>query len=103
MKLVVLLTVPLVGARVIGNQYQAPIVGHVSEDAVPEKPIVIEEPEDLMPGIGVYLTTSYAIAAARFQNGTIRNLAKLQGDAEYVDLMSRWMKSYSTYSWEDDW
>lgn len=62
MKLVPLLVAPLVGARVV----------------LPQVPMQLEsQSEGLAPGIGVQFTTSYAIAAARYQDGTIRDLGRV--------------------------
>jgi hypothetical protein len=40
---------------------------------------IIEEGkrETRIPGIGVHLTTSYAVAAIRYENGTIEDLVKV--------------------------
>lgn len=91
-----LLAIPLAGARVI----QIPIAAETEPSASTS---AHAGDEDAAPGIGVHFTTSYAVAAARYQNGTVRDLSKIEGDAEYVELMSRWMRSYSTPTWEDDW
>jgi hypothetical protein len=85
MKLIYLLLAPLASARVVRTQHQIPILASSAKGIV--QPTAQDE---VGPAIGVHFTTSYAIAAARYQNGTIRDLAKVAGDAEYIDLMSRW-------------
>lgn len=85
MKLSYFLVLPVVSARVIDRQ-QVPIL-----EAVPEDVIQSTTHEDnILPAIGVHFTTSYALAAARYQNGTIRDLAKVEGNAQYIQFMSRW-------------
>lgn len=79
------LVLPVVGARVINTQ-QVPVLGAIGTDAAQS----ITPEHDAPPAIGVHFTTSYAIAAARYQDGTTRDLAKVAGDAEYVELMARW-------------
>lgn len=86
MKLIYLLATPLVGARVVTLQQQTAIIGDEIEKNE-AKTIVHDESA---PVVGVHFTTSYAVAAARYQNGTMRDLGKVLGDAEYIDLMSRW-------------
>lgn len=85
MKLSYLLVLPVVGARVIGTQ-QVPVLAAPSEHA--EQSTAYED--NAPPTVGVHFTTSYAVAAARYQNGTIRDLARVEGDARYIDFMSRW-------------
>jgi hypothetical protein len=80
MKFLYLLGAQLVSAGVIGVQQQVPILGHGEK----------EIGREVGPAIGVHFTTSYAVAAARYQNGTVRDLGKVVGDAEYIELMSRW-------------
>lgn len=92
-----LLAIPLAGARVI----QIPITTE-AETETPSTTAVLAGEDEVAPGVGVHFTTSYAVAAARYQNGTIRDMGKIEGDAEYIELMSRWMRSYSAPSWEDD-
>lgn len=99
MKLLHLLAVPLAGARVI----QLPVATESETETVSSTPLVLAGEGDTAPEVGVHFTTSYAVAAARYKNGTIRDVAKIEGDAEYVELMSQWMRSYSASSWEDDW
>jgi hypothetical protein len=55
-----------------------------------------EVADDIAPAIGVHFTTSYAVAAARYQNGTIQDLARVAGSTEYIDLMKQWT------NWEKD-
>jgi hypothetical protein len=62
MKLLAALVVPLVGARVIRFE---------------QAPLVQEHVEDVAPGIGVHFTTSYAIAAAKYKNGTTQDLVRV--------------------------
>jgi hypothetical protein len=76
-----LLVVPLAGARVVSSQQQVPIFEEVAENATPH--------------IGVHFTNSYALAAARCQNGTTRDIVKVAGNAEYIGLMSRWMDAWN--------
>lgn len=102
MKLLPLIVVPLAGARVMNSQHQAPILGHVAEDVGPQIEHTENSLADETPAIGVHFTTSYALAAARFQNGTTRNLVKVNGDAEYIELMRRWMDRRED-KWEQDW
>ena len=86
MKLIYLLATPLVGARVVTLHQQIAILGdEIERDGA--KPIVHKE---AAPVVGVHFATSYAVAAARYQNGTMQDLGKVLGDAEYIDLMSRW-------------
>jgi hypothetical protein len=85
MKLLYLLLAPLVSARVVRTQQQIPILASIASGIV--QPTAQDE---VAPAIGVHFTTSYAVAAARYQNGTTRDLAKVAGNAEYIDLMSRW-------------
>lgn len=63
MKLLAALVVPLVGARVVRFEQQVPLV---SADV-----------EDVAPGIGVHFTTSYATAAAKYENGTTVDLVRV--------------------------
>jgi hypothetical protein len=63
MKLLAALVVPLVGARVVRYE-QVPIVGH-------------EEVDDTKPAVGVHFTTSYATAAAKYENGTTVDLVRV--------------------------
>lgn len=79
-----LLLVPLASARAVVAQ-QIPIL---DDNAVGEKEF------DVAPVIGVQFTTSYALAAARYQNGTMRHLIRVEAGADYIGLMSRWMDSY---------
>jgi hypothetical protein len=98
MKFFYLLVAPLVSARVIGTQQQIPILEHEEKESVRS---VVQE---AVPAVGVHFTTSYAIAAARYQNGTIRDLVKVAGDAQYIDLMSRWtVWDRSTHTTSQNW
>jgi hypothetical protein len=76
-----LLVVPLASARVVQSPQQIPISGEVVSDTA--------------PSVGVHFTTSCAVAAARYRNGTTRDIVKVAGDAEYISLMSRWMDSWN--------
>jgi hypothetical protein len=58
------LVVPLVGARVIRYEQQVPIVQKEVE-------------ENTAPAIGVHFTTSYATAAASYENGTTVDLVRV--------------------------
>jgi len=64
MKLLAALVVPLVGARVIRFEQQIPIVQKEVEDTG-------------APAVGVHFTTSYATAAAKYENGTTVDLIKV--------------------------
>lgn len=64
MKLLAALVVPLVGARVV--RFEQPI------------PIVQKEVEDTAaPAVGVHFSTSYATAAAKYENGTTVDLVRV--------------------------
>ena len=92
MKLFSLVVLPLVGARVVRTQQQVPIIGDLGDvEANTRIESLLDTTDEDAPVVGVHFTTSYAIASARYQNGTIRDLNKIVGDAEYVDLMSRWV------------
>ncbi|KAH9870375.1 hypothetical protein IAQ61_005849 [Plenodomus lingam] len=47
------------------------------------------------PSIAVHFTSSRAIPAARYSNGTILDLETVEGDTEYIDLVSQWMAQNS--------
>lgn len=64
MKLLAALVVPLVGARVIRYEQQVPMVQGEVEDTAP-------------PAVGIHFTTSYATAAARYENGTTVDLVRV--------------------------
>ncbi|KAH8727528.1 hypothetical protein GQ44DRAFT_703384 [Phaeosphaeriaceae sp. PMI808] len=88
MKLIHLFILPLVSARVVSTQRQIPIFDHEEGKAA-----VLQTPAEehtITPAIGVHFTTSYAVTAARYQNGMTRDLVKVAGGIEYIDLMSRW-------------
>jgi 2-keto-3-deoxy-L-rhamnonate aldolase RhmA len=94
MKFLVLVVVPLVGARVVQTQQQIPIIGSPGNiDATISRPFSLGTTDEWVPTVGVHFTTSYAVASARYQNGTMRDLGKVVGDAAYVDLMSRWAEA----------
>lgn len=99
MRLLPLVIVPLASARVVQLQQQVPIVA--GDEATPGTKLEEEPLGDIAPGIGVHFTTSYAVAAARYQNGTTRDLVKVEGDAQYIELMTRWINTRET--WEQDW
>ncbi|KAL6706501.1 hypothetical protein ACN47E_005440 [Coniothyrium glycines] len=101
MKLLTLFVVPLASARVIGNRHQAPLESPSQAHKSPASSLPASA-ENIAPSIGVHFTTSYAVAAARYPNGTVQDLGKVLGDAEYIELMSRWMESYTVPSWGDD-
>ena len=98
MRLLYSLIVPLVTARVVRHQQQVLIVGEEARDGASQVQPG-EDPESVAPSIGVHFTNSYATVAARYQNGSIRDLAKVEGDAEYIELMSRWADLYSHHEW----
>jgi hypothetical protein len=81
-----LLVAPLASAGVVRTQQQIPMLASGANEVVQPD----ANQEEGLPAIGVHFTTSYAVAAARYQNGTTRDFAKVLGDAEYIDLMSRW-------------
>ncbi|KAJ8117604.1 hypothetical protein OPT61_g1231 [Boeremia exigua] len=87
MKLLAALVVPLVGARVIQFEQQVPIVQTEVEDAA-------------VPAVGVHFTTSYATAAARYENGTTVDLVRVEADADYIDLMSQWTRLWKEFDCE---
>jgi hypothetical protein len=64
MKLLAALVVPLVGARVVTYE-QVPIVG------------LQQVEETAKPAVGVHFTTSYATAAAKYENGTTVDLVRV--------------------------
>ncbi|KAJ5059018.1 hypothetical protein J3E74DRAFT_354510 [Bipolaris maydis] len=95
MKLSTLLfLVPLASARVIRQAHQVPIVDKATGDTAS----VEDKTTHASPTIGLHFTTSHAVAAAHYQNGTTRDLVRMQGDADYQDLMRRWMSSGSGYT-----
>lgn len=63
MKLLAALVVPLVGARVVRYE-QVPIVHKEVDDTA-------------APAVGVHFTTSYATAAAKYENGTTIDLVRV--------------------------
>jgi L-cystine uptake protein TcyP (sodium:dicarboxylate symporter family) len=97
MKLTHFLVLPLVNARVVRITEQIPIHGEVAKVVI--QPIAQDQ---IASAIGVHFTTSYAVAAVRYQNGTTRDLTRVAGDAEYIDLMSRWAR-WGTDSKQQDW
>ncbi|KAI4695717.1 hypothetical protein J4E81_006045 [Alternaria sp. BMP 2799] len=91
-----LLLVPLASARAVQYHHQIPIV---------EEPLdkhTTAEGLDAPPSIGVHFTTSQAVAAARYPNGTTIDVAQIPGDAEYIDLMSRWMTPHTSSNSPND-
>ncbi|OAK98899.1 hypothetical protein IQ06DRAFT_278590 [Phaeosphaeriaceae sp. SRC1lsM3a] len=97
MKLFYLLVAPVVSARAINTQ-QVPVIGGVEKEVVQSTTYE----DDAPPAVGVHFTTSYAIAAARYLNGTTQDLAKVEGGAAYVDLVSRWADQERTVGMEQD-
>ncbi|KAF3051417.1 hypothetical protein E8E11_006569 [Didymella keratinophila] len=87
MKLLAALVVPLVGARVVKYE-QMPIVGHKQVEHTAK------------PAVGVHFTTSYATAAAKYENGTTVDLVRVEADADYIELMSRWTRSKKEFDCE---
>ncbi|KAI8936301.1 hypothetical protein NX059_006720 [Plenodomus lindquistii] len=82
-----------VGAATIKEQQQVPIQEHI------ESKIHRPKEEDFnRPSIGIHFTSSHAIPAARYPNGTTLDLTTVEGDAEYMGLMSRWMRKASNPS-----
>lgn len=65
MRLLAALVVPLVGARVVRYE-QVPIVGHTQVE------------DTAKPAVGVHFTTSYATAAANYENGTTVDLVRVR-------------------------
>ncbi|KAF2704466.1 hypothetical protein K504DRAFT_461225 [Pleomassaria siparia CBS 279.74] len=41
-------------------------------------------------GVGIHFTTSYAIAAARYERGFVEHLVRVSGSDEYIEAMARW-------------
>ncbi|CAG5157012.1 uncharacterized protein ALTATR162_LOCUS4805 [Alternaria atra] len=85
--------VPLASARAVRYHHQIPIAEGATKDLTSAKELDL----DTTPSIGVHFTTSQAVAAARYANGTTIDIVKIPGDAGYIDLMSRWMFRYSDY------
>ena len=51
------------------------------------------------PGIGIQFTTSYATAAVRYHNGTIKNIVKVPAGSDYTDLVARRAPPGSSKTW----
>jgi hypothetical protein len=88
MKLLQWIVVPLISARVVRAEEQFAIQevdGIGSEFHTPE-----HIPEEFALTIGVHFTTSHAVAAARYANGTTKDIVRVAGNADYIDLMLRW-------------
>ena len=86
--------VPLASARAVPYHHQIPITEEsATEDLTSAKKIDL----DATPSIGVHFTTTQAVVAARYPNGTTLDVVQIPGDAGYTDLMSRWMFRYSDY------
>ncbi|KAF8853651.1 hypothetical protein BDZ45DRAFT_677536 [Acephala macrosclerotiorum] len=49
------------------------------------------------PGIGLDLSSSYGTAAIRYHNGTVVDVGRVEGSAEYKDLMNRLSGPYKRY------
>ncbi|USP74431.1 hypothetical protein yc1106_01705 [Curvularia clavata] len=86
--------VPLASARVVRHAQQIPMADNTSDDI----PTPQDQTKHTPPSIGLQFTTTHAMAAARYDNGTTRDLVKMEGEPEYQDLMRRWMGSQSGYS-----
>jgi hypothetical protein len=88
MRLLQWIVVPLINARVVRAQEQVPIqeVDNTRSELHAPKQIA----EGFAPTIGVHFTTSHAVAAARYANGTTKNIVRVAGDADYINLMLRW-------------
>jgi hypothetical protein len=86
----------------VKTQQQVPILGE-AQNARTEfvQSTTQHVTKEIAPAIGVHFTTSYAVAAARYQNGTLRDLVRVAGDAEYIDLMRRWTGSKGEVSSHD--
>ncbi|KAF2472090.1 uncharacterized protein BDR25DRAFT_302876 [Lindgomyces ingoldianus] len=82
-----LVCLPLVSSRVISRLRETPLLSS----------------QEGAPGIGLHFTTSYATAAIRYDNGTIVDLVRIEADAEYIDLMSRWANPASKQDCSDPW
>lgn len=86
--------VPLASARAVPYHHQIPITEEsATEDLTSAKKIDL----DATPSIGVHFTTTQAVVAARYPNGTTIDVVQIPGDDGYTDLMSRWMFRYSDY------
>ncbi|KAH7414408.1 hypothetical protein DE146DRAFT_640225 [Phaeosphaeria sp. MPI-PUGE-AT-0046c] len=97
MKLSYFLILPVVSAGVIITQ-QTPVLQDVEENTIQSTTY-----ENIAhPVIGVHFSTSYAIAAARYQNGTTQDLSKVAGDLEYIELMARWADQGRSVGMEQD-
>ncbi|KAF2189596.1 hypothetical protein K469DRAFT_625359 [Zopfia rhizophila CBS 207.26] len=55
------------------------------------------------PGIGFHLTTSYAIAAIRYPNGTAEDLLRVEAGTEYKALISRMANPLSRRKCQTQW
>jgi hypothetical protein len=99
MKLFQLLIVPFVAAGVVRTHQQIPIVADVVQDGGSEvaQPNAKHVAGEVLPMVGIHFTTSYAVASVRYPNGTLVDLARVPGDAEYIDIMSRY-----TTEWPHD-
>jgi hypothetical protein len=91
MKLVHLFAVPVASASVIKMQQHVAIpagVGIVTTDIM--QLTAQKVTNEIAPSIGIHFATSYAVAATRYRNGTVQDLVRVAGSAEYIDLMTRW-------------
>ncbi|KAF2030154.1 hypothetical protein EK21DRAFT_100721 [Setomelanomma holmii] len=96
MRLSHFLNVTLAAAGVIKTQQQIPIVGNVVPDAGMEvaQSKAKDVTGDSLAMVGIHFTSSYAVASVRYPNGTVRYLARVSGDAGYIDLMSRFVDTW---------
>ncbi|KAH9865767.1 hypothetical protein J1614_009354 [Plenodomus biglobosus] len=78
-----------VGAAVIKEQQQVPFLENV--DRIESDTRHVQGKELERPSIGVHFTSSHVVPAARYSNGTTLDLRSVEGDDEYIDLMSQWM------------
>ncbi|KNG51421.1 hypothetical protein TW65_01436 [Stemphylium lycopersici] len=78
-----LFLVPLASARPVEYAQQIPITGETADGVDGIR-------HDAVPGIGVHFTASYAVAAAHYESGETKDLVRIDGDAEYTELMLRW-------------
>ncbi|KIN07846.1 hypothetical protein OIDMADRAFT_16355, partial [Oidiodendron maius Zn] len=56
------------------------------------------EPTSPTFGIGLDLGASYGTVAVSYPNGTIQSIAKVEGDAAYLEVMSRLSLRTSKYT-----
>jgi hypothetical protein len=86
----------LVSVRATKDVQQIPIIGEA-----PNSVVIAGIGKDDAHGIGIHFTTSYAVAVARYLNGTTRDVATIEADSDYIKVMSRWMDSYFHFQHAD--